>query len=64
MKSCDQSSDCPVIHKGDRKAESDTNSECPDIWSHPMIVSDLFKLFPVVIEEENPDHGEWDTDVM
>ena len=30
-----------------------------------MSVSDLFKLFPVVIdEEENPDHDEWDTDVM
>ena len=29
-----------------------------------MIVSDLSKLFPVVIEEENPEHDEWDTDVM
>ena len=27
-------------------------------------MSNLFKLFPAVIEEENPDHGEWDTDVM
>ena len=27
-----------------------------------MIASDLSKLFPV--EGENPDHGEWDTDVV
>ena len=45
--------------------ESDTNSGCPVIQSHPIAVSDLFELFPVVIEkEENPDHSEWDTDVM
>ena len=29
-----------------------------------MIASNLSKLVPVVIEEENPDQGEWDTDVV
>ena len=30
-----------------------------------QVMFDLFKLFPVVIDqEENPDHGEWDTGVM
>ena len=29
-----------------------------------MSISNLSKLSTAVIEEENPDHGEWDTDVM
>ena len=29
-----------------------------------MIVSNLSKLFPVIFEEEKPDHGEWDTIVV
>ena len=57
-------SDHPVVWKGDRNAESNTNSGSPNVQSHPMIVSNLSKLFPAVIEEENPDHGEWDTDVV
>ena len=65
MKSHDQSSYCPVIQKGDGNRESNTNSGCPDAPSHPIVMSDLFKLYPVVIDqEENPDHGGWDTGVM
>ena len=62
MKSCDQLSDHPVVQKVDRKAESNPNSGWPDFSSLSMVVSNLFKLFPV--EEGNPDHGEWDTYVM
>ena len=63
-KSCDQLPDHPVIQKGDRNVKNNTNSGHPDVQSHPMIVSYLSKLFPAVIEDENPDHGEWDTDVV
>ena len=31
---------------------------------HPMSMSNLSKLSTATTEEENPDHGEWDTDVM
>ena len=51
-------SDHLVIQKGDRNTEKDTNSGCPNVQSHLMIVSNLSKLFPAVIDEENPDHGE------
>ena len=44
--------------------ENNTNSGHPYVQSHPMIASNISKLFPSVIEEENPDCGEWDTDVM
>ena len=55
----------PVIQKGEGNVESNTNSGCPVAQSHPIAMSDLFELFPVVIEkEENPDHSTWDTDVM
>ena len=56
---------CPVIQKGDRNIVSDTNSGCPVTGRHPIAVSNLFELLPVVIEkEETPDHSEWNTDVM
>ena len=29
-----------------------------------MSMSKLFELSTAIIAEENPDHGEWDTDVM
>ena len=64
MKSLDQSSNHLVIQKGDGNAESDVNSRHPDVQGHPMSVSKLSMLFTATTEEENPDHGEWDTDVM
>ena len=29
-----------------------------------MSMSKLFELSTAITDEENPDHGEWDTDVM
>ena len=53
----------PVIQKGDRNAESNAISRCPDVWGHPMSMPKLSMLSTATTEEENPDHSEWDTDV-
>ena len=50
--------------KGDRNAEIDANSGSLDVLGHPMSMVKLPMLSTARPEEENPDHGKWDTYVM
>ena len=55
----------PVVQKGDGNMESDTNSGMSSCLKSSNSSVQSFELVPVVMEKKNnPDHSEWDTDVM
>ena len=60
-KSCDQSSNCPTIWSSKKV---DANSGSLNVLGHPMSMVKLPMLSTARPEEENPDHGKWDTYVM
>ena len=64
-KSHDKSSNHPTIQSSEKVTEKHRMILIVDVQTFEVVqwlCPTIFKPFPV--EEENPDYGEWDTDVM